>query len=346
MVQMIKYRLFFAIPLLLLACGGKEENKLAAVAPPSSTVEVVAIEPTEVVREISIPGTIIPNEEVQLFSEVSGRVRSVHFKEGEIVQKGALLLQVDTDILSAQKQQYLVQLDLAEKDQARKQSLLSAKGISEEEYEKSVSTLAGVKAQIELINVQISKASLRAPFTGRIGLRRISEGAVISSSTLISTLVQENPIKVEFSVSERYASSVKPGQSVEFNLERDPKKYIAKVYAYEPLIDVDTRMITIRATLNNNGKLMSGAFVSVKYDLGNEVNAFMVPAESVIPILKGQKILVVRDGKVAEIPVEIGIRTADKVQVIGDIKPNEHVLVSGLLAFREGMPVNTKLVKR
>jgi membrane fusion protein (multidrug efflux system) len=344
---MIKQIFYISLPFLLLSCGGKEEKAAVPAGPPKAlTVEVVAIEATDVAREISIPGTIIPNEEVQLFSEVSGRVEAIRFKEGQIVQKGALLIQVDTDILRAQKQQQLVELDLAQKDEARKKSLLGGKGISLEEYERSSSALAAVKAQIDLINVQISKANIRAPFTGRIGLRRISEGAFITSSTLITTLVQENPIKVEFAVAERYSNAVKVGQTIAFKPEHGEDSYEAKVYAYEPVIDAGTRMMTVRASLKNNGKLIPGSYVSIQYDLGNEVNAFMVPAESVIPVLKGQKVLVVRGGKVTEVPVEVGIRTADKVQIIGALNAGDHVLISGLLAVREGMPVNTKLITK
>lgn len=342
---MTKY-LIISLSLLLLACGAEEEQELAAAPAKPSTVEVVKIEAADVARRISVPGTILPNEEVELFSEVSGRIKSIAFREGETVQKGQLLIQMDVDLLRAQKKQLNIDLELAGKDAKRKSALFAAQSISEEEVEKAKSALESAQAKVELLEVQLSKSAIRAPFSGRIGLRRVSEGAFITPSTLIATLVQENPVKIEFAVSERYASSVKQGQFIHFSMERDKKEYQAKVYAFEPKIDKGTRMITIRAVLNNPGKLISGAFVAVNYDLGNEVDAFMVPAESIIPILKGQKILVVRNGKVKEIPVEIGIRTADKVQVIGDIKSGEQVLISGLLAVREGMPVQTKLVQK
>jgi membrane fusion protein, multidrug efflux system len=333
--------------LLLAACGGKEKNPLESGGPKkSSTVDVVVVQPSEVVREVTIPGTVIPGEEVQLYSEVNGRIRSINFREGQVVQKGALLIQVDTDVLRAQRQQQLVDLDLAKKDEARKKILLSGKGISLEEYERSQAALASLQAQIELTNVQISKASIRAPFTGRVGLRHVSEGALISPSTMITSIVQENPVKIEFAVAERYASAVRPGQTIEFGTEKSEKKYSAQVYAYEPVIDAGTRMMTIRASLKNDGKLIPGSFVTVKYDLGKEENAFMVPAESVVPVLKGQKILVVRGGKVVEVPVEIGVRTADKVQVIGPVNSGDQVLISGLLAVKEGMPVNVNVVQK
>ncbi|MGJ8661511.1 MAG: efflux RND transporter periplasmic adaptor subunit, partial [Bacteroidota bacterium] len=174
----------------------------------------------------------------------------------------------------------------------------------------------------------------------------ISEGAFISPSTLITSIVQENPIKIEFAVSESYASNVKIGQSITFHSDNADEDFSAAVYAYEPLIDVDTRMLTLRAKTQNHGKLMPGTFVSIDYDLGKEQNAFMVPTESIIPVLKGQKIYVVRNGQVAEVPVEIGLRTAAKVQVIGNIKAGEQVLVTGLLSVRAGSPVNVKIVKK
>lgn len=343
---MKKSAIYTIAVLLLASCGGEEKSIESGGPQKPNTVDVVTVESSDVVREISIPGSVIPGEEVQLFSEVSGRIKNIGFKEGQVVSKGALLFQIDTDVLRAQRQQQLVELELAKKDEARKKLLLEGKGISLEEYEKSASALAAVNAQIDLINVQISKASIRAPFAGRIGLRRISEGAFITSSTLLTTLVQENPVKVEFAVAEIYAGSVKPGQSIEFTKEGNDKKYTAKVYAYEPLIDQGTRMMTIRASLPNDGKLIPGSFVNVKYDLGVERNAFMVPAESVVPVLKGQKVLVARNGKVVEVPVQIGIRTADKVQVIGALNKGDQVLISGLLAVKEGMPVKTNSVQK
>ncbi|MCE3296304.1 MAG: hypothetical protein K0R65_2018 [Crocinitomicaceae bacterium] len=338
--------LLIPLGLLISACGEEEKKDLGTANAKPSVVEVVKVEPTDVLREISVPGTIIPNEELQLYSEISGRIQKINFREGQTVSKGAILVQMDSDVLRAQRKEQLVALELAKKDEARKKSLLDSKGISLEEYERSASNLASVEAQIDLINVQISKTVIRAPFSGRIGLRRVSEGAFITNTTLITSLVQENPIKVEFAVSERYAGAVKSGQTIEFKLDRGEKTYTAKVYAYEPVIDEGTRMLSIRASLNNDGKLISGSFVAVKYNLGMEVNAFMVPTESIVPILKGQKVLVARGGKVVEIPVEVGIRTADKVQVIGDLQAGDQVLISGLLAVRPGMPVKTKLVNK
>jgi len=344
-IKLNKSILLIGLVGLTAACGSKEEDKKASGPPPTMTVEVVELKGAEIANVISVPGSVIPGEQVDLFSEVSGRIERINFKEGQTVTKGAVLLQVDTDILKAQRGELTVNLKLAQKDEARKKSLLTAKGISTEEYEKAESQLENIKAQIDLINVQISKATIRAPFSGRIGLRQVSVGAFISPTTLISTLVQENPVKIEFAVAERYASNVKTGQTINFHTQSGSEKYTAKVYAFQPKVDEGTRMLKVRAEMKNNGKLIPGIFVAIDYDLGFEQNAYMVPAESVIPILNGQKVYVVRNGIVVEVPVQIGVRTADDVQIIGELENGDKVLISGLLAVKAGAPVKTKLVK-
>lgn len=337
--------LTLAFAFLLTACG-EDKKELQTQKAPTVTVDVVTIKSGEVVRSIAIPGSVIPNEQVDLYSEVAGRIQHIFFKEGQSVNKGAVLVQVDSDILKAQKSQLMVELDLAQKDEMRKKTLYQSKGISLQEYEIAESALANVKARLELLNVQISKATIRAPFSGKVGLRHISEGAFISTTTLITSIVQENPVKIEFSVPEKFAKNVQNGQVIQFKTDGSSQVYSGKVYAFEPRIDEGTRMMTVRASLPNPGGLISGLFVSIDYDMGKEENAFMVPSESIIPVLKGQKLFVVRNGLIEEIPVETGLRTPDKVQVIGNLKEGDQVLISGLLAVRPGMPVKTKIAKR
>ncbi|MNV11280.1 Multidrug resistance protein MexA precursor [compost metagenome] len=341
----LKITPILALVLLTASCGeGKKDLK--AQQAPIVTVDVIKVESGEVVRSISIPGSIIPNEQVDLYSEVSGRIQHISFKEGQSVAKGSVLVQVDSDILKAQRSQLLVELDLAQKDEARKKSLYQSKGISLQEYEVAESALADAKAKLELLNVQISKATIKAPFSGKVGLRHVSEGAFISSSTLITSIVQENPVKIEFAVPEKFAKNVKTGQVIQFKTDGNSQSYSGKVYAFEPRIDEGTRMMTVRASLPNPGGLIAGQFVSIDYDMGKEENAFMIPSESIIPILKGQKIFVVRNGLIEEVAVETGLRTPDKVQVIGNLKAGDLVLISGLLAVRPGAPVKTKTVTR
>ncbi len=344
------YKLFSILSLtltfVLSSCSESTKNQPSRPQQMTLTVDVVVLEPASVARTLTIPGSILPNEQVDLYSEVSGRVQAIRFSEGQSVAKGTTLLQVDTDILKAQRSQINVELSLAEKDESRKKALLESKGISQQEYEVSQANLAAAQAKINLLNVQIDKASIKAPFSGKIGLRQVSEGAFITPSTLITSIVQGNKIKVEFAVPEKYTQNVEKGQVIHFQADGLSKSFSGKVYAFEPKIDKGTRMMTVRAELQNPGKLIAGAFVSIQYDMGKEENAFMVPTESIIPVLNGQKVYVSRKGLVVEVPVQMGIRTEDKVQVIGELQKGDQVLISGLLAVRPGMPIKTKITTK
>lgn len=328
--------------LISASCGGNDAAPAGkpAMAPP--VVDVVQLAPQAVERSIQIPGTILPSEEVVVFPETSGRVQKIAFQEGQRVAKGALLMVIDTDILKAQRRQVQVDLELAKKDETRKKRLLQGNGISEEEYEKSAAQLASMQAQLELLHVQIAKGEIRAPFSGRIGLRRVSEGAYITPSTQITSLVADQAMKVEFAIAERYAPLVKTGQEISFSVDNGSQNYRGKVYAFESFVDKGTRMLTVRANVSNDGNLFPGAFVSISYDLGTEAGAFMVPSVAIIPVLKGQVVYAVRQGKVVEVPVQLGVRTAKEVQIMGDLQTGDRILVSGLLAVKPGMPVTIK----
>jgi membrane fusion protein (multidrug efflux system) len=328
------------LSLFFVACSTKNEQQQANTAP--MAVGVYEAKAEDIPLKIDIPGSVLPAETVDVYSEVSGRVKKIYFEEGKKVQKGELLIQVDVDILQAQKAKLMVDLDLAQKDKNRKEKLFNVKGISEEELEKSIANLEAIKAQIQLIDVQISKAQIRAPFSGKIGLRQISEGAYITPQILITTIIQDEEIKIEFAIAEKYANRVKIGQKIVFTLHNDSQQFSGKIYAFQPFINADSRMLTLRAKLKNNANIVPGSFVSVNYDLGVEKNAFLIPAECVVPELNGQKIWLMQNGKAHELNVMLGIRTADKIQVNGQIKAGDKILTTGLLAVKEGMPIQIK----
>lgn len=327
--------------LLLVSCGSKEEQSQRRGGQ-NMAVDVFVADTSNIPVRIDVPGTILPAEEVAVYSEVNGRVKQIYFSEGKRVKKGERLIQIDVDILVAQRTKLLVDLELAKKNEARKKALFDAKGISLEEYEKSYANLAAVKADIQLLDVQIAKAQIRAPFSGTIGLRHVSEGAYITTATLITTIIQDDVIKIEFSVAEKYANRVKIGQEIVFHIQDDSTKHKGIVYAYQPFVDANTRMMVIRAKLKNTSNLITGTYVSVNYDLGTINNAIMIPTECIVPVMDGQKIWLIRNGKAHAVAVEIGVRTQSQIRVIGDIQAGDTVLTTGLLAVREGMPLTIK----
>ncbi|RRN77397.1 efflux RND transporter periplasmic adaptor subunit, partial [Pseudoxanthomonas sp. SGD-10] len=259
---------------------------------------------------VQVSGTIEADEQVQITSEISGLVRSINFNEGSQVQKGSLLVKIDDRELQAQLAQALTRERLAAEVEDRSGKLLKSEAISQEEYDNVLAELKSLQAQTQLIRAQLSKTEIRAPFSGRIGLRNISNGAYVTPNTVIANLVSVNPVKINFSVPEKYARRVKTGTSVDFTIAGSNKSFTAKVYAIEPAIDINTRTLLLRARADNKGgELLPGTFANIRLPLETIEDAILVPSQAVVPVLKGKQIYVVEQGKAKDVMIESDIRT-------------------------------------
>lgn len=339
---MTKQIAFIGLTLLFVGCSSEEAQLAVNKGNAITNVEYHVLKAEKKPLSIDAPGTIMASETATIYSEISGRIVSIPFKEGSIVKKNELLIQIDTELLQAQRQQLSVDLSLAEKDEARKKSLRESRAISEELYEQAQSKLEQLKAQIKSVDVQISKGQIRAPFAGKIGLRNISEGAYITPSEVITALTEEGNVKVDFSIPQRYANNVKIGQEVVVYSSGDTLKHLFEIYATQPVINQETRMFGVRAISKNKSGLIPGSFVNLSYSLGEIENALMAPTQAIVPVLNGQRVWKLTNGKAQQISVELGIRTPDFIQLIGDLSPNDTIITTGLLGLREGVTVNAK----
>lgn len=318
--------------------AGQSGGGQAATLP----VNVVELRPERLENNLSITGTIIPNEIVSLRSEISGLILRIAFKEGEFVKKGTPLVYLNDDELKAQYQKLEFTKKLFESQENRQKQLLAKEAISQEEYDIVLNQFNTNLSDLKLLEAQLSKTVIRAPFDGVLGLRQISEGSVIGTNDAIVSIINIDPIKIEFSIPERYANQVKPGSKINFSTEAGVEEAEGIVYAFEPNIDASTRTLKIRAeSPNRNKRFLPGMFVRIKYILGVEENALMVPAEAIIPELNGYKVYIVnQDKKVEERQVSIGTRTESHVQILGGLKEGDLVLTTGVLQVRTGMSVN------
>jgi len=307
-------------------------------APQGLPVDVVEMKKQTLKNELSITGTILPNEVVDLRPEVSGLVTRISFKEGQYVRKGAPLLYLNDDELQAQYQRLQYTQKLFESQENRQKQLLAREAISQEEYDIVLNQYNTTLSDLKLVEAQIQKTVVRAPFNGVLGLRQVSEGSVIGSGDVIATVVNMDPIKIEFSIPERYSNLVKLGSTVFFTNETSDQIFEGTVYAYEPQIDAATRTLKLRAQApNKERQFLPGMFVKINYVLDEIDNALMVPAESVIPELQGYKVFVVGAGnKAEERAVEIGTRTENQVQIVSGLEEGDLVLATGVLQARTG----------
>jgi membrane fusion protein (multidrug efflux system) len=222
--------------------------------------------------------------------------------------------------------------------------LLELKAVSAEEYDRAFNTAGIIRAQVDLVKTQISKTGIYAPFSGQIGLRQVSPGGFISSSTLVARLLQTDPVKIDFAIPEKYREKVKKGTLIKFRVEGLDSAFAGKVYAIESRIDPATRNVTLRAVCPNpSGVLVPGALAKVEIMLDNLTDAIVIPSQAIIPQLNGEKVYIVQQGKAVSRLIRTGIRTEKDVQVIEGIDPGDTVILTGILQLREKMPVVPKL---
>jgi membrane fusion protein (multidrug efflux system) len=282
-------------------------------------------------------GKIGAMNEVEVKPEAAGKIITIYFKEGETVNKGEIIAKMNDAELQAQLSKNKIQLKLAEEKLERLNKLIAINGVSKEEFSIQENEVASIKADASYINAQMQKTVINAPFTGVIGLKNISEGAYVSPQESIASLVQLKPLFIEFSVPEKYSSSIKKGMNIKFSPgNSSTKTFTANVYAIEPKIDETTKTLRARALYEGNETLYPGSFVKVFADLGSEGKSIMVPTQCVIPILKGQKVFVSRNGMAEEVKVLSGIRTEDKIQILEGLSEGDTVLTTGLMNVKKG----------
>ncbi|MCG3167434.1 MAG: Multidrug resistance protein MdtA [Bacteroidia bacterium] len=309
-------------------------------------VTACIVKPGKLDNKIYISGTLLSNEEVTLMPEVAGKISAINFKEGSAVKKGDLLVKINDDDLQAQLKKLQLQEKLASEKEARQKKLLAINGISQEEYDASLTQLNSLGADIEVLKAQIAKTQITAPFDGKVGLKNISEGSYVTPGTQIAAVQQINPMKLDFYVPEKYASLVKVNSKLTFTTEVGNEKHDAVVMAIEPKVDATTRTIQVRAkTENKNGNLFSGSFVRIEFSLEETENALMIPTESIIPILKGQKVFVSRGGKAEEVKVTTGLRNENKVQVLSGLASGDTVIATGIMQLKTGSLLNISSIK-
>ena len=310
-------------------------------------VSGVVVSPKLLENKIKVTGSILPNESLEVKSEVSGLVTKIHFKEGQSVKKGTLLVSLKNDQLQAQREKLKFSRQLAQETERRQKLLLNKEAISQEEYDISLTALNTVEADIKVVEAQIAQTSIIAPFDGVLGLREISEGAYITNSTVITNFYSIDPVKLDFSIPGKYAAEVKTGDIIYFQTEALTEQFEGEVYAIEPQIDETTRTLRLRAICSNEeGKLLPGQFARIELVMSSIDNALMVPTISVIPELNGHKVYLAKSGKVTSKMVQIGMRTDNSVQILEGLNPQDTVITSGLLEIREGSSISISNLTR
>lgn len=324
--------------LSLTACGSGEESnsegrggRVRAPLP----VDAFVVSATSISENVEVPGTLLPFEETEIRAEVSGRVVHLNIREGELVNKGALLVKLFDDDLKAQLRKLQVQLKIMEKTAERNRELLEINGISQQEYDLSALEVENLRADIKMTEIAIAKTEIRAPYRGMVGLRNVSLGSYISPADLIATIRQVDRLKLEFSVPEKYASEVRRGYPVSFRVDGGLSDHAAVVMATESSVNQETRTLLVRAEVDGrNVAFVPGLFARVNLQLGKKDQALMVPTEAVIPTIRNKQVVILRGNSADFAVVETGVRDSAYVEIVHGLSAGDTVITTGLMAIR------------
>lgn len=320
--------------------GGAGKSSGQSSGSSAIPVNVHVVSKETINNQIFASGTIIPNEEVDLKAEATGRLIKLDIQEGSTVTKGQLIGKINDRELKAQLQKVIYNQELAKKVEARQKKLLNVEAINLEEYDVTTTNIQILEAEREVLETQLARTEIRAPFSGKIGLKNISEGAYLVPGTSVVKIVQSNPIKIDFTVPEKYSQNIRPGSSIGFSLDGDGSDYWAKVIAVDPKVDEALRTLKVRAVAQNpGGRFVPGMFVKVEVSLSASDDAIMIPTEAIVPVLKGKKVYVVKNGKAQEAMVITGLRTDKKIQVVDGLQLGDSLITSGIIALKPNASV-------
>lgn len=314
----------------------------APAGPPKGLpVEAAAVVMEPASRELTAVGTLQSNESVTVAAEIAGRISAISFSEGEEAPRGKVLLRLDPSVLAAERDRARANLGLSEANYKRAELLLKDNATSQRERDEAYAKWKLDQANLRLADAQLAKATIRAPFEGIVGLRKVSPGGYLKPGDMVATLDDIDPIKVDFRVPELYADQVKVGQPITLTVDAVPgRTFEGKVYAIDPQVDTRGRSLLVRARVANaDGPLRQGMFARIALELERRAEALTVPEEAIIGKDNQQLVFKVVDGKVAPTPVKLGIRSKGRVEIVEGLKAGETVVTAGHMKVRPGMPV-------
>ena len=333
---LVTFILFFS------SCDSKKNEPVSGRqrAQGTLTVDAFLVTPSALSENVEVPGTLFPFEETQIRAETGGRIVQLNIQEGSTVSKGTLLVKIFDRDLQAQLQKLQVQLQINEKTEERNRELLKINAISQQDYDLSSLNVENLRADIEAVRIAISKTEIRAPYSGRMGLRNVSLGSYISPSDIVATIRQVDQLKLEFSIPEKYAKEIGKGYAVKFRVDGGSQEHHATVIATENSVDQTTRTLKIRGVVREtHPELVPGIFAKVNLQLGKNTHALKVPTQAIIPNVRNKQVIVLRRDSVQFIVVETGIRDSAFVQILNGLQAGDTVITTGLMAIRP----NTKV---
>jgi membrane fusion protein (multidrug efflux system) len=320
------------------------EGAAAGGAPqgmPPMPVDVATAKAQNVVNAVRATGRIEAMQFVELRADETGRITRLLFQEGQYVQTGTPLITIDDGLLRAQAARAAAERDLARQQLERVRKLRADNAASPADLERAEAGARAAQAGLDVLQLQVERTTVRAPFAGVIGQRFVSTGDYVTPSTRLLTLQTTDPQRAVIEVPERYAMQLKPGQTVEFTVAAQPDKvFAAQVDFIDAVVQDASRTIVVKGRAPNRaGVLKPGMFIEARLATETRSNAVVVPEDAIQPLRTANVVWAVVDGKASRRTVQLGTRSQGIVEVLDGLKAGEQVVVGGLERMADGMAV-------
>ena len=306
-------------------------------------VDAIIATPQKITQTIEVPGTLTASETTEIHPEVSGRLTMLNVKEGTYVSKGSVIAKLYDADLQAQLRKSQAQLNIANLTASRLSQLLNIQGISRQDYDQAVLNANNIRADIEITKTNIGRTVVRAPFSGKLGLKEISVGAYVTPQTIITVIRKTSDLKLDFTIPEKYITEVKAGTIVFFTVAGSDVRHAAKVMATESGITENSRSLNVRSTVAGfDPSLVPGAFANVTLDFAPDYTALMVPTQAIIPQARGKKLVIYKKGIATFTDVTTGVRDSANVQILSGINAGDTIVTTGLMSVKPNSEVTIK----
>jgi membrane fusion protein (multidrug efflux system) len=303
-------------------------------------VSVAPVRSETVSQKLEALGNARANESVDISSKISNVVTAVRFGDGQRVNRGQVLVQLDDAQARAEVAAAEAAVAESERLYNRSRELMATEALSKAQFDQLEATLKANRAKLAAANARLQDTVIRAPFSGRVGLRRVSVGALISPGDVITTLDDTSVIKLDFMVPENFLSTLREGLAVRATAPAfSGRSFAGKVASIDSRVDMSTRAVMVRALLaNEDGALRPGMFLNVSL-ANDERDTLVIPEQALTPEAERQYVFVVVDGKVQRREVRIGARRPGSVEVLAGLDAGDQVVVEGTQKIRDGVPV-------
>jgi membrane fusion protein, multidrug efflux system len=325
-------------------------GQFAAMQPPPDAVTTIAAKREKWPATLSAIGTVAPVQGVTVSADLPGIVERIGFDSGRAVQVGDVLVQLDTRQEQAQVAAAEAELELSRLNFERMQGLVEQDAVSRAEFDNASAAHKQAQAKLREIRATIERKTIRAPFTGVLGIRQVNLGQYLTAGAPVVPLQSLNPIYVNFSVPQQDGAAMRRGRHVRIAVgELGDVEFKGRVTAIDSVVDPDTRNVQVQATLANpEGKLRPGMFVQTEVMLGADNSVIALPASAINYAPYGDSVFIVSDLKgengetyrgVRQQVVKLGSARGDQVAVLSGVNEGEEVVTSGVFKLRNGAPV-------